>query len=443
MKNKFAVALLCLAFFGCTSDEPNAPEVQPPVYISEAEEMNQWIFSQMKHRYFWNEDIPDSAECDFKLTPTQFYKSILSSKDRFSYITESSRSSDINLGFEFQKYMTDDSNIIYEVLYTTSHSAKQSGIKRGDFVRLNTVGNQYISIDLLENPTKDSIYKTIEYMVEPRSTSSAKTVLLDTIYSFEDKRIGYLCYLEFGDAADFHDAFEKFHRNKITDLILDLRYNPGGYVNTCRKLCSLIAPEHAYTQLFQQNSFNKIIAEENLLSYGNERTFTYFEKPYLSSEPTFGLKYDFLAMPRVYILTSKHTASASEATICCLKPYMDVTVIGETTVGKGVGMQTISSNKYRYSLVPITFRYYNSIGETVDDSGIIPDYIIEDSYTTPKYQIGDISERLLNKALSLIIPNQINESSSRIRVQSPIIFHPIGEPSYITEFNNKHYNEND
>lgn len=105
-------------------------------------------------------------------------------------------------------------------------------------------------------------------------------------------------------------------------------------------------------------------------------------------------------------------------------------------------MQTISSNKYQYALVPITFRYYNSQGETVDDSGIIPDYTIEDSYITPKYQIGDINERLLNKALSLIVPNKFNDSSSKIRVQTSTILHPIGEPSYITEFNNKHYNEN-
>lgn len=86
-------------------------------------------------------------------------------------------------------------------------------------------------------------------------------------------------------------------------------------------------------------------------------------------------------------------------------------------------------------------RYYNAESESTPDDGIIPDVYIPDGYTVSKKEIGDISETLLNAALSLMS----NQSSSRFmnvranQFDNSLI--PIGEPSYVTEFNNKQYNE--
>lgn len=440
MLNRFFIILSAFLAGSCTSNiEEIEMEVQPPYVLSDAEEMNVWIYQQMKHYYLWNKDIPDSIECDFSLIPTEFFKSILSSKDRFSYMQSNSRNSR-NLGFAYQSFKRTNGEIIHQILYVTSNQAKACGLKRGDFVKIKDYSGNKVVLEIL--PLWNSQKKSMEITYEVNSNNDTNpSVLLDSVYTVSNKQIGYLCYLEYGQPEDFLSAFKNFKNKDIDELVLDLRYNPGGLVSTCRKLCSLIVPSTAYGNLFQQNSYNDIVSIENLQLYGNERTFSYFEAPNTDNVPTLGLKYDFLNLKKVYILTSSHTASASESTIYCLKPYMDVTTIGSTTVGKGVGMQTISSNKYKYALVPITFRYYNSKDETVPDAGIIPDYIMEDSYFTPKSEIGDTSEPLLSKALELIVPSYRvarKISSTTIKEYS---LTPIGEPSYVTEFNNKQYNE--
>lgn len=437
---------LTLLNASCTTTEDDMPEVvvQPTIEWSEAEEINHWIYEQMNHHYLWREDLPDSLTCDFTLTPKEFFESILSTKDRFSYLGQKSSrgNTPANLGFAFQEYIDSYDNHILEVLYITSKNASMSGLKRGDLVKLREHSDNVIKLDKLTY-TKGVIVDSQElcYVVESRAKVN-ETVQVDTIYQINGKNIGYLCYLEFDAPSDFADAFSKFKKNNIDDLILDLRYNPGGLVNTCHRLCNMIVPESAYGQLFQQSSYNDIIAKENLARYGNERTFSYFETPNYS-EPTFGPEYKYLHLNRIYVITSKNTASASESTINSLKPYMDVIVIGENTVGKGVGMYTLSSSKFKYSLVPITFRFYNANGETIPDTGISPDYYLEDGNLTHKKDLGNLSETLLSKAIELItsLPNNISEYESRDLSSSENSLTPIGEPSYVTEFNNKHNNE--
>ncbi len=120
---------------------------------------------------------------------------------------------------------------------------------------------------------------------------------------------------------------------------------------------------------------------------------------------------------------------------------MEVVTIGETTVGKGVGSWNISSPKYQYSIQPITMRYYNANNESTPDEGLAPDYFIPDGFTVSKREIGDTSETLLNTTLSLILNKPMSRTFNHnpFPVDNSLI--PIGEPSYITEFNNKQYNE--
>lgn len=122
---------------------------------------------------------------------------------------------------------------------------------------------------------------------------------------------------------------------------------------------------------------------------------------------------------------------------------MDVTVIGETTVGKGVGSWTISDPRFRYAIQPITMRYYNADGYSTPDSGIEPDIYAADGYLTGKLEIGDSNERLLRIALNDIKGEklQTNLAARSLNIEIENSLTPIGEPSYITEFNNKHYNE--
>ncbi len=84
----------------------------------------------------------------------------------------------------------------------------------------------------------------------------------------------------------------------------------------------------------------------------------------------------------MYIIATDATASASELVINCLKPYINVTLIGETTVGKNVGSVTLYDSptfakkdvngSHRYAMQPIVIRTVNKDGFGEYSNGIAP-----------------------------------------------------------------------
>lgn len=444
-KAYFFIAIIATILIGCSSDELILPKEQPSTSENIYLEFNKWVYSQMNEQYFWRSDLPDSLDCNYDLAPKEFFQSLLSPKDRFSYFTSNlsyNGRSLRNLGFAYQRVCDINNHEALQVLYITSENAKHIGLKRGDYVNIVSKDMTKVALNRLslENGQLVETNNYLEFTVDDM-TGSKSSVLLDSIYTIDNKKVGYLCYLEYAGVGDLYKPIQKFAENQISELILDLRYNPGGYVNTCQYLCNCIVPSSGYGNIFQQCSYNNVLSARYKNTTGNERTFSYFDFPSSPDKEVLGVSLVGLQLEKIYVLTSKHTASASEATIVCLKPYMDVITIGESTVGKGVGSWNISDPKYQYSIQPITMRYYNAESESTPDDGIIPDVYIPDGYTVSKKEIGDISETLLNAALSLMS----NQSSSRFmnvranQFDNSLI--PIGEPSYVTEFNNKQYNE--
>lgn len=361
-KNKFLlwVASLLLIMGCSSSDDDSSWEEQPSSTVEGAyDDECRWVYSTMNHYYYWREDLPDSLDCNYTLDPVTFYKSLLSKKDRFSHIERNSS-------------------------YTRS-----DGIKTPFY-------------DIW--PTKDN-----EEWMKISLIGNSEDVLLDSIYIINDYKVGYLCYLKFGEVKSLIPSIEKLFEMNIDELVLDLRYNPGGLLVTSRYLATSIAPDSVYNQAFQVLQYNHRVSQELFREKGDSLTRYSFLQPtgpdYHLGTPLYGLN-----LRRVYILVSNRTASASEVMITCLRPYMDVIVIGERTVGKGVGMNTFSDSRYKYSLVPITFRYYNARMESTPDEGIDPDYEVPGGYSTPRRDIGRIDEPLLAKALELILEEENPDS---------------------------------
>lgn len=448
MRFYYQIILATLIFCGCSSDEPSLPDgpvTEDNVYL----ELNKWIYGQMNRQYLWREDLPDSIKCDYNLAPKEFFKSLLSSKDRFSYFTtndnyDPGKTQYGDLGFAYQELQDKTGEKALEILYITSPELRKHGLNRGDFVRLirsATDGFCWLERISIEGGRFISTNDIVSFSIKNPFESS--TVLLDSVYQEGNNRIGYLCYLQYGDKEDLEKPLKNFAKNNITDLILDLRYNPGGYVSTCRFLSNCIVPVNGYNNIFQQCSYNDILSHEYYQNTGDSKTYSYFEVPGETLGEQLGVILTPLNLKRLYVITSSHTASASEATIICLRPYMEVTVIGEQTVGKGVGSWTIADSRFRYAIQPITMRYYNAEGYSTPDSGIEPDIYAADGYLTGKLEIGDRNERLLKIAMAYI-GGETLQSESKTRSHNLEIDYsltPVGEPSYVTEFNNKHYNE--
>ena len=407
MSNKYyniviIVLLEVISFSSCTSGEEISSEVPEVTHSDNIYlDFNKWIYSRMNHDYLWRNDMPDSLSCDFELAPVSFFKSILSSKDRFSDCeTNSSYTSSTEVvyqGYEYQEYELENGTRFEQVLFVSSSDLRKKGLKRGDILIPQT-DKRKIVLGKLEN----NCILPIDTLEASNLFGDTQTVYIDSIYIEKSHKIGYLCYLQFDEITDLVPTLKKFYDAHIDEMILDLRYNPGGYVNTCRYLSNSIVNERGYNEIFQQCTYNDVLTEELKKETGSGITFTLFSTPdngqNVLGSPMYGLN-----LKRVFVLTSKHSASASEAAIISMRPFMDVIIIGEQTYGKGVGSWTIRDNKYRYQLQPITMRYHNALMETTPDNGIAADYIIPDGYSTSKKELGDKSEPLLAKALDLIL----------------------------------------
>ena len=447
MKFLGVLLFICLALFSCSKEESKylerTTEISMDTNILQFNtENNQWIYDQMNENYFWRKDMPDSVSLDFSIEPADFFKKLLSNKDRFSWCELNSNYQGGSsayyavlpdeIGFEYQAYQDMDMqhNIIYEVLYVTGKNVRLAGIVRGDLLRVASCsGDSYI---FEKGNIRDNVFVAVQgnisvsFNAVSSSTPSNATLYLDSIYRIGTAKIGYMVYLGFDDKIDLLPSFKNFKQNNIDELILDLRYNPGGYVATCAFLAALIVRNTALGKPFQLQEYNDILSSLYYKEYGDSIFVENIPDSNIAVQNNVDLK-------RLYVITANHTASASEALIIGLRPYMDVIIIGDITTGKGVGSYTIASSLYKYQLQPITFRYYNAQHQTVPDEGLIPDYFIKESYS--KSDLGNMNEPLLNLSLSIILGNgSISATSLKASSSGSSRLIKIGDASFVRKY---------
>ena len=118
-----------------------------------------------------------------------------------------------------------------------------------------------------------------------------------------------------------------------------------------------------------------------------------------------------LNLTKIYILTTKSTASASELVINGLKPYIEVVQIGDVTVGKNVGSVTLydsptfgTANRnpnHRYAMQPIVLKIVNSVGFGDYHNGLVPTFQQKETISTFGI-LGDSAEPFLSTAIGKI-----------------------------------------
>lgn len=237
-------------------------------------------------------------------------------------------------------------------------------------------------------------------------------VLYSAIFGEGQHKIGYLVLENFDlEAQDFvSDIVQQFKDNSITELILDLRFNPGGAVAQSRYLASAIAGTANLDATFVQVEFR-----------GNKRQTWKFrggpnDQDGLGIAPDLGLK-------RLYVIGSENTASASELIINGLRGIdFPVYLYGSQTEGKNVGMTTTQTSYEgrNYLFSPITFRVTNAKGFGDYPDGFRPDVMVnnqnssyaDDIDNTFPYSFGDWGDMGFNKALHLAYQDIVGASST-------------------------------
>jgi C-terminal processing protease CtpA/Prc len=373
------------------------------------------------------------------INPKDYFKSLKNSEDRFSAIFEDYQTianelsgvSSAEVGFDFAlALMENQSDVVGIIRYIKKGTgAERIGLKRGQvFTKINgtqiTISNYQSLLNALFDSSTSvdlAMGEVVNHTIMPTTTKSVtksfnyqeNPVFLDSVYTINSTKIGYLVYHFFTpDAGDksykydlkLNEVFGRFNQQGISDLILDLRYNSGGAINSAVSLASMIVPNLAPNKLMTIINYN-----ENVSAYFNSPQFT---SQYPNEDPF----RDYFAttingnpiqnvgsrLNRLYVLTGEHTASASEMVINGLKPFMNVVLIGDTTVGKNVGSTLINDTKNKsnkWAILPIILKYYNSNHESDFTKGFVPNTLVDDDIY---HNFGDTRESQLATALQQI-----------------------------------------
>ncbi|OYU85784.1 MAG: peptidase S41 [Flavobacterium sp. BFFFF2] len=428
------IVLLLTILNSCQSDETLAV----PTRVS----VQDFVWKGLNLYYLWQDQVPNLADTQFasqsdlttflntQSDPKVLFNNLLyqyGTVDRFSYITSdyttlentligSNKSTGMSYGLRYKTGSTTD--VFGWVRYVLPNSsAATKGVLRGMlFYAVNgtaltkdnygTLLNQDSFSIQLANYDQGAITPNGQTISLSRSQIAENPVNMTRIFNQGTQKVGYLLYNGFYTPYenDLNQAFAFFANSGITHLVLDLRYNPGGSIATATRLASMITGQFN-GQVFAKQLWNSKM-QAYFQSQGSATTTNYFTTT-LSN----GAGIQSLQLPKVVILTSKSTASASELVINGLKPYIQVTQIGDVTVGKNVGSVTLydspdfSANNrnpsHQYAMQPLVLKTANAAGFADYQTGLVPDVQWPEDVSNLGV-LGDTSDPLLQAALTYI-----------------------------------------
>jgi C-terminal processing protease CtpA/Prc len=412
------ISALLLGFTACRKDDPVSPTPTGPVT---QREINTWMLDSMRYFYLWNANLPSTA--DTSLSASDFFASLKNTGDRFSYLYKLSDRS------TYPKYMLYQYGIIFSIstyldvptgvieLVTPGSVADNSGLKRGAyFTAINgttiTATNGAALTTTMLAATSATLTTANGDVTLPAQNLPEDPIYKQSITTVNGKVTGYLFYNYFNDgfSNDLLQAFQSFKAAGVSELVLDLRYNPGGSVAAAAMLNAMIAPNITEETVFAKYTGNSRLGTRSI-SYKSAL-----------SVPETGKAVAFASLPRlslsrVFILSGNATASAAELTINSLKPYTQVIQIGETTYGKDkaavIISDTRSPQRVPWTLMPITYNLLNANGTGGYTQGITPDYVI-DELSEPLTPLGDNTDPLIAKAFAIISGNTRQPSTNAI-----------------------------
>ncbi len=399
------------------------------------------IYLYAQQTYYWNTSLPSMTTFNprkytdlnnevFDLT--QYSKNPATGKPyeydaqnpgypKYSFLDDGSVASELggagtDFGFSVSYNSSNDLRIKY--VYAGSGAAAQ-GLKRGyQITKLNnrtelsttsqanidflidaifgSKANVTMTVKKPDGSTQDVTVTRVSYTINP--------ILYTNVFTAGNKKVGYIVFNSFTTNAEslLTNAFSSFSSQGVSELIVDLRYNGGGSVETAELLSNLIAPASAngttmYDTYFNQQMQNKTatILKNQKLTYQGQQ-YSYFDFDYsLAGNRVIFAKTGALSVNRVYFIVTGGTASASELTINNLKPVVDVKLIGRQTYGKPVGFFAIRIDKY--DLYMPQFETKNQLGVGGYYTGMTVD---KEDYDDVTKEFGDPTEKFLSYALT-------------------------------------------
>lgn len=417
--NVLLISAICSVFiFSCkkSNDSPN------PTNPTAEDKLKDSVMLYTRDIYLWADKIPAAFNGRSYDDPDEIMQAIRkysiepgfsSAVDRWSFAvtkadwdnTSGGISGDFGMGIFFL------SNSDLRVSYVERESpAGKAGIKRSWRIKsINgssniTVSNANAIVAAVYQSQSGSFVFTKPNGEDVSITLNAASyqehpVYLDSVYNTGATKTGYLVFNSFlGDTTEIYNEFNRVFNRFITagvqDVIIDLRYNGGGYVSVQNAMANWLAPNAANGGIMEEEQFNDKYSDWN-------ETIKFAKKGSLN-------------LNRIFVIVSQNTASASELLINSLKPWMNVQVVGPTaTHGKPVGFFPIPVGDWY--IFPVSFRTVNKNGEGNYFNGIATNHQVMDGLDK---EWGDINEGCLAAALKYINTGAYRTAEARSEIQT-------------------------
>lgn len=487
MKKILTYTLLIVTFLMVSCSKKDVDTIDAPTN----DKINYFIWKGMNAYYLWQKDVPNLVDNRFRNVEdlfsyfrgfsnpeTVFYSLRFQPNvvDRFSIIVDdyvalenSFQGISLNSGMEFGlvRYANSNTQIFGYVRYVIPNSdAANKGISRG--MIFNVVnGTQLTDTNYGDLLFGDNTIYTIGFAnynsgnptSNGTSISLTKTELqenplpISKVFDEGTKKIGYLLYNQFSSSFDgeLNAAFANFKSNNINELIVDLRYNGGGSVQTATYLGSMITGQFN-GQLYSKEVWNQKVLDANSADLFVNNFTNQIRNLDRNGNVVLNQNINSLGLTKVYFIVSSSTASASELVINSLSAYIDVQLVGVKTVGKQVGSITLydSDNLQRtganlntnhtYAMQPIVLEISNKDNENHPEGFMpgtsLPGILLQENFGNLGV-LGERSDPLLDRTLTLITSG----SKGKLEVKNQIIHEEIFNSKLATPTRNNMYVE--
>lgn len=409
------ISLFAIVLISCKK------EVPPVDTYTVTEQARDGLYELMTDWYFWYKRIPIVTLKNYK-NPYELLEAVrFDSLDRWSFVDDydsfvaSMQGTFVGHGIRIGLDASGNARIvsIYKNSPLYSTISNPNGVRRGWIIKkingqdlapvmaaMYATGNATAYNNLL-GPSEATRSNTFIFQTPRGNDTSAlsfkatfqiNSVMLYDTLTINGLKTGHLVFDQFITPSpdELNTAFAFFKAQNVKDLILDLRYNGGGELNVATHLASLISGKPTSEVLVKSKYNDRKTSEEST---------TYF-KTVTSS----------LNLTRLVVITTRGTASASEVVINGLKPYMPVTIIGDTTHGKPTGMDVFQYAE-TYIFAPITFKLVNSADQGDFFAGFAPAKIVPDDIT---HDFKDKNELCFKEAIYFLQHGSISTKSSYI-----------------------------
>ncbi|MGE0798463.1 MAG: S41 family peptidase [Lautropia sp.] len=400
-----------------------------------------WVRTYMNDVYLWYREMPEVAPelAAYNVTPAEialdnYFQALKTPqltasgkrKDQFSFTYPTaawnalSQSGVVNgYGFELVILAPTAPRSARVGYLQPGSQAASAGVARGDALLAITVGGR--TIDFVSATSTGDLATLNTTLFSPATGSGAtfrfrtnggtirdvpltasqvatQPVLYQAVLTQGAAKVGYLVFNDFvlPGEGQLKTAFQSFESQGLDDLVLDLRYNGGGYVFMASQLAYMIAPpSRTGGRVFERYQFNdKRTADSR--DPNNSIGFLSVSSGIAGSGTTRDSRLPNLNLSRVFVLTSASTCSASESVINGLRGVdVEVVLIGGRTCGKPYGF--VARDNCGLSYFPIEFQGVNDRGVGDFADGFAPACAVADDFDAA---LGSSDEDMLAAALA-------------------------------------------